>query len=971
MATAALPFVFSVLILPFFAASDDTQTLLSIKQGFNSPPSLLSWNASNGPHCNWKGVECAPATNAVTALYLTSHDLHGELPATICDLKNLTVLDLTDNYISGSFPSLLSRCTQLQSLNLSENLLVGAIPDDIARLTELRELNLSGNNLTGDIPRGIGRLASLEILFMMCNQLNGSVPPEIGELQNLAMLVLAFNPFRPAEIRPEIGRLKRLRYLYMREMNLIGPIPMSFGNLTALERLDVCQNKLTGSISAGIFRLPNLKILYLYQNNLTGEIPRQILSTGLEEIDLSQNQLTGTLPAQVATLENLTVLYLEKNDLSGELPPEIGLMKRLVDLKLFTNRFNGSLPPDFGRYSDLIYLEVAENEFSGELPKHLCQRGQLKAVSAYSNNFSGEFPEGLARCSSLQHVMAYNNRFSGEIPVNLLSLRNLQTLTLGHNSFSGQLPSISSPHLSRLEIQNNNFSGEFPVNLSAITYLKVLKGSWNSFTGEIPTSITQLQNLTDLLLDHNQFSGGIPSNVGSLLQLSNLDLSNNQLTGEIPTSFSQLPSLNSLDLSDNHLSGEIPPGLSNLKLSKLNLSDNDLTGKVPGALDSAAFAQSFLHNPRLCASDPSLSQILRSCSSPRPIPLAVLIPTLVVVGILALFSISFTATRLRAHILERREFNDYESWKLISFQRLGFTEEDIRRGLTKNHLIGQGGSGKVYRVPIGDGAVAVKRIWDKQEVDRKKERLFEVEVGILSRICHANVVKLLCSISGDNSRLIVYEFMENGSLDKWLHNSDTILDWSSRYRVAVGSARGLCYMHHGCSPPVIHRDVKSSNILLDEEFKPKIADFGLARIMERTGESKTVSVVAGSYGYLAPEYGYTMKVNEKSDVYSFGVVLLELATGREARNGGEEMNLVDWAWRYFREEKPLAETMDQRVYNPCVSEQMFVVFKLGLLCTSNLPAVRPDMNQVVDVLLRHELHHDDAVLGEPKGYSAT
>ncbi|XP_031488016.1 receptor-like protein kinase HSL1 [Nymphaea colorata] len=953
------------LILPFFAAADDdVQTLLSIKQGFNNPPSLLSWNTSNGPHCNWTGVACAPATGAVTALQLTSQELHGELPDTICDLANLTVLDLTNNYISGGFPSVLYRCNQLRHLNLSQNLLVGAIPDDIARLTALRELNLSGNNFTGDIPRGIGRLASLEVLNLQNNLLNGSVPPEIGDLQNLAVLILAFNPFSPAEIRPEIGRLKRLSYLYLRYMNLIGPIPESFDTLTVLERLDVCQNQLTGSIPAGILRLPNLKILYLYQNKLTGEIPRQILSTRLEEIDLSQNLLTGTLPPQVASLENLTVLYLEENGLSGELPPEMGQMKRLVDLKLFTNRFNGSLPQDLGRYSNLRYFEVSMNEFSGELPKTLCFGGQLQLISAYTNNFSGNFPEEMGRCSTLQHVLAYNNRFSGEIPADLLSLRNLQTLMLGHNSFSGKLPSILSPYLSRFEIQNNNLSGEFPSNFSATMNLQVLVASWNSFSGEIPTRVTEFQNLTDLLLDHNRFSGPIPLNIGSLRHLSNLDLSTNQLTGDIPTSFTQLPSLNSLDLSDNHLSGAIPPDLGNLKLSKLNLSNNDLTGKVPGALDGPAFERSFLDNPGLCASDPSLIQTLRSCSPPgdktQTIPPAVLIAILVVVGILTLLSIGFAAALLRAYILQRRDFGDYASWKLTSFQKLSFTEEDIRRGLTVNHLIGQGGTGKVYRVPMGDSAVAVKRIWNGQKVGRKNERLFEAEVDILGRIRHSNVVKLLCSISGDDSRLLVYEFMGNGSLHRWLHSSDSILDWPSRYRVAVGSAQGLHYMHHDCSPPVIHRDVKSSNILLDEELKPKIADFGLARLIGRSGEPETVSVVAGSLGYMAPECAYTMKVNEKSDVYSFGVVLLELATGREAHNGGGEMNLVDWAWQHFQAEKPLAEAMDQRIYDPFVSEQMFAVFKLGLLCTSKLSADRPPMNEVVDILLRHELHPDHA-----------
>ncbi|CAN6441308.1 unnamed protein product [Victoria cruziana] len=951
-----------LLILPLLASSDDAQTLLTIKQAFHNPSSLASWDRSNGSHCHWEGVTCAPSTDAVTALNLAYQNLQGELPPTICNLANLTVLDLTYNDISGSFPSVLYRCDLLQSLNLSENLLVGTIPDEIARLSALRELNLSGNNFTGDIPRGIGQLASLEVLHLQYNLLNGSVPPEIGNLQSLTMLVLAFNPFSPAEIRPEIGRLKRLKYLYMRAMNLNGPIPESFGELTTLEWLDVSQNELTGSIPAGIFTLPNLKVVYLYQNNLTGEIPPQILSAGLQRIDLSQNKLTGTLPPQIAKLENLTVLYLENNDLFGEIPPDISRLKNLMDLKLFMNRFNGSLPPDLGHYSELRYFEIAVNRFSGELPKTLCDGGQLQFISAYSNNLSGNFPEALANCSTMQYVFVHDNRISGEIPAGLLSIKNLQQVKLGQNSFSGELPSILSPYLSRLEILNNNFSGEFPTTILG-TSLKVLKASNNNFTGEIPASITELGNLTDLSLDHNQFHGQIPSNIGSLQQLANLDLSDNQLSGDIPASFTQLSSLNSLDLSDNRLSGMIPPGLGYMKISKLNLSNNDLTGKVPDPLDNPAFERSFLHNPGLCTSDPSQIQILRSCSPPeataRTVPSAVLIFILTSVGILTFLSIGFAVALLRAYI-RRREFGDYASWKLTSFQRLRFTEEDIRRGLTENNLVGRGGTGKVYKVLIGNDPIAVKRIWNGQKVGRTNERLFQAEVDILGSIRHANVVKLMCSIAGDDSRLLVYEFMGNGSLDKWLHSSDSILDWPGRYGVAVGAAQGLRYMHLDCCPPVIHRDVKSSNILLDEDFRPKIADFGLARLLERAGEPESVSAVAGSLGYMAPEHAFTLKVNEKSDVYSFGVVLLELATGREAHNGGGDKNLAEWAWQHFREEKPLEEAMDQRVYDPLVSEQMFAVFNLGLLCTSDRPANRPPMNEVVDILLHHGPHPSDA-----------
>jgi serine/threonine protein kinase len=206
------------------------------------------------------------------------------------------------------------------------------------------------------------------------------------------------------------------------------------------------------------------------------------------------------------------------------------------------------------------------------------------------------------------------------------------------------------------------------------------------------------------------------------------------------------------------------------------------------------------------------------------------------------------------------------TWQLTSFQRLNFTESDILSGIRENNMIGSGGSGKVYRVAVNPSSdiVAVKRIWNNKKPEQKLEKEFLTEVKILSSIQHANIVKLRCCISSGHSKLLVYEYLENRSLDLWLHRESSrastisgsaqhvVLDWPKRFQIAVGAARGLSYMHHDCSPPIVHRDVKSSNILLDSEFNAKIADFGLAKMLIKHGESATMSAVAGSFGYIAP-----------------------------------------------------------------------------------------------------------------------
>ncbi|XP_022730020.1 receptor-like protein kinase 5 [Durio zibethinus] len=245
----------------------------------------------------------------------------------------------------------------------------------------------------------------------------------------------------------------------------------------------------------------------------------------------------------------------------------------------------------------------------------------------------------------------------------------------------------------------------------------------------------------------------------------------------------------------------------------------------------------------------------------------------------------------------------------------------------------------------------------------------------LSRIQHLNIVKLMCCISSEDSmsRLLVYEYMENGSLYQWLDKhraSAIILDWPKRFQIAIGAAQGLCYMHHDCFPPIIHRDVKSSNILLDSEFNAKIADFGLAKMLIKQGEPTTISVVAGSFGYIAPEYAHTRRINEKIDVYSFGVILLELTTGRKASHGDENRSLAEWAQDYIQGGNSILDALDEDIKEGCHLNQMCNVFKLGIYCTRTLPSIRPCMRTVLQMLLQSDHPPNYQHMNAEKEYDA-
>ncbi|CAL5360486.1 unnamed protein product [Camellia sinensis] len=969
--------IFSVplLIVPLQGNSKSTdleQTiLLRLKRHWSNPPSINHWtplppNSNSSTHCNWPEITCS--NGSVTGLSLIDKNITGPIPPFICDLKNLTAIDLQYNYIPGPFPTALYNCTKLEHLDLSQNLFVGCIPGDVDRLsTHLRTFNLSGNNFTCDIPAAIGRFPELTTLRLFLNLFNGSFPPEIGNLSRLEWLELSDNEFAPMAIPSTFTQLRKLKQLLIKGSGLIGEIPETIGNLAELEELDLSNNNLTGTIPSGLLLLKNLTIVYLYKNHLSGPIPQPIEALKMEEFDLSENNLTGTIPDDFGTLTELSVLSLFSNQLSGEIPESISRLPSLRYLTLSNNNLSGTLSPDLGQYSILQGFEVAQNHFTGKVPEYLCTNGGLIGIVAYDNNLSGELPNSLGNCSSLSIVRVNSNRLSGSISAGLWTSTNLTLLMLSDNSFTGQLPRTLAPSLLRLEISNNKFSGEISTGLSSWKHLTVFSASNNLFVGTISQELTTLSQLTTLLLDGNLFSGHLPSDIVSWKSLTTLNLSRNQLSGSISAKLGSLPSLTVLDLSRNEFSGQIPTQIGHLKLTSLNLSSNCLTGKIPAEFENTFFNASFLNNTGLCGSNPSLG--LEICSSRFENSSKISSRLLAIIVVIATVLLA-SATLLTFFLIKtcwKKEHKSVSKWELTYYHKfnLRFKESDILSNLTENNVIGSGGSGKVYRVELNCSSeiVAVKRIQNIKKLDQNVEKQFLAEVEILGTIRHSNIVKLLSCIFSETTKLLVYEYLGNHSLDSWLHGkkrqsiSDSdhgvVLDWPKRLKIAVGAARGLCYMHHDCKPSVIHRDVKSSNILLDSQFNAKVADFGLAKILANHGGPNTMSTVVGSFGYIAPEYAGTSRVNEKIDVYSFGVVLLELVTGRKANDENEDRCLADWAFQYCnRKGNHLVDALDEKIKEPHYLNVMTSVFKLGIFCTGPLPSNRPSMKEVLQILLK-------------------
>lgn len=963
----SLPILFTALFwvfrqLPLASAAETTtpeyHALLAIKAAVaDSAGSLTGWNDSS-PHCWWRGVGCDDA-GGVVSLDLTCMNLSGILSPAVGDLTELRNLSAAVNSFSGPIPPELSRVSTLRYLNLSNNVFNGSFPSPLSRLRSLRVLDLYNNNLTGVLPIEVIRLRNLRHLHLGGNFFTGVIPPEYGRWQFLEYLAVSGNELS-GRIPPEIGNLARLRQLYVGYFNSYeGGIPPEIGNLTDLVRLDMANCGLTGEIPPVIGNLQNLDTIFLQVNGLTGDLPPELGGLrSLKSMDLSNNGLTGEIPASYSELKNLTLLNLFRNKLYGTIPDFIGDLPEMEVLQLWENNFTGSIPRRLGRSGALQLLDLSSNKLTGDLPPDLCFKNKLHTLIALGNFLFGPIPESLGRCPSLSRIRMGDNYLNGSIPSGLFSLPELAQVELQDNLLTGGFPDTGntaiSPNLGQITLSNNRLSGLLPSSIGNFLSVQKLLVNQNLFSGSIPPEIGRLQQLSKLDFSGNSFSGEIAPEISRCRLLTYIDLSRNNLSGEIPNEITEMGILNYLNLSKNHLDGSIPASISSMQsLTAVDFSYNNLSGLVPSTGQFSYFnSSSFLGNPELCGSylGPCRSSFLKTASDrPRGF-FSYTFKLILVIGLL-LCSIAFAIVAIiKARSLKKA--GEARAWKLTAFQRLDFSSDNVLDCLKEANIIGKGGAGIVYKGAMPNGElVAVKRL-PAMSRGSSHDHGFSAEIQTLGRIRHRHIVRLLGFCSNHETNLLVYEYMPNGSLGEVLHGSKGgHLYWDLRYKIAVEAAKGLCYLHHDCSPLIVHRDVKSNNILLDSNYEAHVADFGLAKFLRDSGASECMSAIAGSYGYIAPEYAYTLKVDEKSDVYSFGVVLLELVTGRKpVGEFGDGVDIVQWVRKTTSSSKEgVIKVLDPRLPTVPIHEAMHL-FYVATLCVEEQSADRPTMRDVVQML---------------------
>ncbi|VFQ86800.1 unnamed protein product [Cuscuta campestris] len=938
-----LPSVMFFTVLCSLSAAGELQTLLAIKAALQNPNTKIfdSWKPGV-PACNFTGITCGP-NGSVKEIELSGQGISGSVHFdSICSLRSLEKLSLGFNSLSGNVSDGLNRCVSLTYLNLGNNFFSGAAPG-ISSLNELTHLYLNNSGFTGMFPWD-----------------------SLKNMTKLEVLCLGDNPFDRSKLPEFVVQFPRLKWLYLSNCSLEGKIPDGIGNLTALINLELSMNYISGEIPAGITKLRRLWQLELYNNEITGKLPVGLGNlSNLEYFDASANFLYGDL-SEIGHLNRLKSLQLFENEFTGVIPPELGEFQNLANLSLYTNKLSGPLPPKLGSLSEFYLIDASENFLTGPIPPEMCKQGKMKMILLLQNNLTGEIPQTYTNCTSLKRFRVSKNLLSGVIPAGIWGLPELYILDIANNKFEGSITGDikNAKTLAQLYASNNRLSGELPSEISGATALVAIELGHNQLSGEIPATIGKLKSLDTIHLQENKFSGSIPESLGECVSLSDINMASNSLNGPIPSSLQYLSTLTTLDLSGNQLSGEIPASLSQLKLNLLDLSNNTLSGSIPDSLSIDAYNGSFAGNSRLCSRN---INSFRKCS-PESQNSRFIHPLLI-----SLFALSSTVLLSLACFFylkksRERSLKD-ESWDLVSFRPLTFEKKEILDAVKQENIIGEGGSGSVYRVILSNGTeLAAKHIWNSGNNRqgptlspgsrrRPVSKQFEAEVQTLSSIRHMNVVKLYCCMIGEDSNLLVYEYMPNGSLWDILHTTrkmKTAVDWEMRYEIAVGAAKGLEYLHHGLGRPIVHRDVKSSNILLDEDFRPRIADFGLAKMIQCGGDAggiESTHVIAGTHGYIAPEYGYTQNVKEKSDVYSFGVVLMELVSGKKPIEAeyGENNDIVSWVSGNLKSKETIMSLVDPEIPEHH-KEDAIKVLRIAILCTNALPNSRPTMKRVVQLL---------------------
>ncbi|XP_025014095.2 probable leucine-rich repeat receptor-like serine/threonine-protein kinase At3g14840 isoform X2 [Ricinus communis] len=836
----------------------------------------------------------------------------------------------------------------LKSQNLQ-----GTLPTDLGKLQFLQLIDLTRNYLNGTIPPEWG---SMQLRYM----LSGPIPRELGNITTLLELVIEFNQFS-GELPQELGNLGSIRRLLFTSNNFTGKLPATFAKLTTLIDFRIGDNKFTGQIPDLIQNWTNLQKLVIQGSGLSGPVPSGISLlaniTDLRISDLSNGTETP-FPA-LSSMKNLKTLILRSCNIVGQLPLYLGGMTNLRTLDLSFNKLTGGIPSDFSNIQKADYIYLTGNRLNGTVPDWILQKGNNIDLSY--NNF---IDQSTCQQRSINLFGSSSMENATEIVSCLRSHRCPKNFYSFHINCGGK------------EAVINRNTYEEDVDSGGPSRFYQSRTNWAfSSTGHFldddrPTDSYTWTNTTKL-------SSGI-SALYTDARLSPLSLTyygfcmgNGNYTVDLHFAeiiFTADNTYSSLGrrMFDIYIQGKLvgkdfniaddAGGVGKAIIKKFTAIVTNHTLEIRFYWDgkgTTGIPLRGIYGPLISAisvtpnfeppSENSSSSV--STGTVAGIVIVVVVVVFLVLGVL-----------WWKGCLGQKDTVD-QALKGLDLQTGSFTLKQIKAATHNFNLdnkIGEGGFGSVYKGLLSDGTIiAVKQLSSKS---KQGNREFVNEIGMISALQHPHLVKLYGCCIEENQLLLVYEYMENNSLARALFGPEECqldLDWPTRHKICVGIARGLAFLHEESRLKIVHRDIKATNVLLDKNLNPKISDFGLAKLDEE--ENTHISTrVAGTFGYMAPEYAMRGHLTDKADVYSFGIVALEIVSGRS--NTSYRLNLkencvylLDWAL-VLKEKGSLLELVDPRMGTNYNKAEVMTVINVALQCASVSPGVRPAMSSVVSML---------------------
>ncbi|KAA8532433.1 hypothetical protein F0562_032466 [Nyssa sinensis] len=815
--------------------------------------------------------------------------------------------------------------------------------------------------------------------------------------------------------RVQCSNDNRITHIQIGQQGLKGSLPPNLYNLTALQVFEVMGNELTGPLPS-LAGLSSLQRILLSNNNFSF-IPSDFFSdmTSLAEVSLDKNPFSAwTIPDSLSSASSLQIFSAISTNISGKIPDIFvgDTFPSLQVLRLSFNNLEGGLPAGFSGSIQSLWLNGQSSKLNGTI-EVLQNMTQLTEVWLQSNSFSGPLPD-FSGLNQLQNLSLRDNILTGPVPASLVNLPSLNTVNLTNNMLQGPTPNFSSSVAVDMVAGTNSFCLSVPgvacdprVNTllsiaQSVGYPTVFAESWK---GNDPCTswpgLTCLNgNITVVNYPKMGLTGTISPDYSSLTSLQRLILSNNNLTGTIPNELTTLPNLRELDVSNNQLYGKIPSFTSNVLVKtdgNPNIGKDSGVTPTPGAPDTPGMPSG--NTP----GSPSSNDRNTSGSGGKKSSTGVVVGSVIGGGAVILFvgmgvfclyrskrkrlgrvqspntmvihprhSVSDDAVKITiagstssvngAAASETRshgssgpsDIHIVEAGSMvISIQVL----KDVTDNFSEENILGKGGFGTVYKGELHDGTkIAVKRM-ESGVVSNKGLDEFKSEIAVLTKVRHKHLVALLGYCLDGNERLLVYEYMPQGTLSRhlftWKEEGLKPLEWKKRLTLALDVARGVEYLHSLAHQSFIHRDLKPSNILLGDDMRAKVADFGLVRLAPE-GKTSVVTKLAGTFGYLAPEYAAMGRVTTKIDVFSFGVILMELITGRKAideTQPEESVHLVAWYRRMHVNKDTFQKAIDPTIdLDEETLASVSTVAELAGHCCSREPYQRPDMSHAVNVL---------------------